>query len=362
MALCYLTDYMLIFAFVPVAAFVYLVGGRLRREGLGAFLVVFAVFALPWMLLHNMALTGHAIFGMRSLEIGMGTTAHPGLSLYRTTAPQTLLGVMQDVKGELFRKLVQGVANAYQSIPAMGQPYLMPFFLVGLFYSFRRAGVNALRGMVIASFLCVAIFGGLYLFPTSTLTAFIPVVLAFSAAYFIRLLTDISAPALVGKAVMVAAIVILALPMLTMTVLSRPPQVTSRDIESDLARRIQANTPILTDRAFEVAWYGSRTTIWLPVSEKDVENLDKKAKLKVLFLSSNLHPSQRTIENYDEWRGLYGKAYNAAVQGQFARMNTVPFKGFALYRSMNRDDVIKYLQAGALLFTREGATRLPAGG
>jgi hypothetical protein len=359
MALCYLTDYMLLFAFLPVAAFVYLAGGRARKLGLGGFLLGFAIPALPWMLFHNMALTGHAFFGLRALEIGMGTTAHPGLSLYRTTAPQTLLGVLQDVRGELFRKMVQGIANAYQSLPALGQPYLMPFFLVGLFYSFRRAGVNALRGMVIVSFLFVTVFGGLFLFQATTIAAFVPVVLAFATAYFVRLLTDANPPALVAKAVMVAAVVILAMPILTMMVLSRPPQITARDIETDLSRRVQANTPILTDRAFEVAWYGSRTAIWLPLTEKDVDNLDKVVNLKAIFLSSNLHPSSRTAENYDPWRGLYGTTYNAAVQGQFARISTGTFRGFSLYREMGGDDVIKYVQSGSLLFTRAGGTRLP---
>jgi hypothetical protein len=362
MALCYLTDNMLIFAFLPVAGFVYLAGGRFRKPGLGAFLVAFGILALPWMLFHNQALTGHALFGMRSLEIGMGTTAHPAMALYRTTVPQTLLGVLQDVKGELFRKVVQGLATAYQSFPAMGQPYLMPFFLVGLFYSFRRTGVNALRGMIIAAFLCVVIFGSLYLFSMSTIAAFVPVFLAFAAAYFIRLLTDSRAPALVSKAVTVAAVVLLALPLLTMMVLTRAPQVTAREIESDLGRRVQASTPILTDRAFEIAWYGNRTTVWLPNTEKDVENQNKVIDLKAMFLSSNLHPSQRTAENFDDWRVLYGNGYNAAVQGKFARMSSGPFKGFSLYRDMTRDDVIKYLQNGALLFTRPGGTRLPAGG
>lgn len=360
MALAYLTDYMIIFAIVPVAAYVYLAGGSERKRGLLSFLIGFAVPALPWMLLHNLALTGHAVLGLRALEIAAGTTEHSGLSIYRTTEPTTLLSVLQDTKGELFRKLAQGVANAYQSFPSLGQPYLMPFFLVGLFYSFRRAGVNALRGMVVASFLFVLVFASLFVFSTATVAAFVPIILAFSAAYFIRLVTDMKSPTIVIKGVMVAAVTLLILPLLTMLVLSRAPAPADRSVETDLSRRIRKDTPILTDKAFEVAWYGNRTTIWLPVTEKDVENLNKVRTLKAIFLSADLHPSQRTAENFDMWRVLYGQAYNSAVQGKFARLSTGPLRGFWLFRDMGRDDVIKYLEKGNLLFTRPDATRLPA--
>lgn len=357
MALCYLTDYMLIFAFLPVAAFVYLAGGRVRGTGILAFLIAFAIPALPWMLFHNLALTGHAVLGLRALEIGAGTTDHPGISIYRTTTPQTLLGVLQDVKGDLFRKVVQGVSNAYQSFPALGQPYLMPFFLVGLFYSFRRAGVNALRGMVLASFVLVLVCSSMFLMSTSSVAAFVPVVLAFAAAYFIRLLTDVNGPALVSRAVMVAAVALLVLPLVTTIVLARPPQTPGRELEADLSRRVQGGVPILTDRAFEVAWYSGRTSILLPLTETDVDNLSKVHPLKALYLSVSLHPSQRTAENFDNWRVLYGNAYTAAAQGKFARLSAGPFKDFWLYRDLGREDVIKYMQGGGLLFTRPQATR-----
>lgn len=355
-ALCYLTDYMLLFAFLPMVVYMYVAGKREGAVGLIAFLVAFIVVAGPWMI-RNTMLTGNPLFGMRAMEIGMGTTAHPGMSLYRTTVPQTVLGLLQETKGELGKKIVQGIQVAYGALPVLGQPYLVAFFVVGLFYSFRRTGVNALRGLLIASLLCVAIFGSLFMFQLGTLTAFAPIMLAFAAAFFVRLLTDAKAPEIVVKGVSALVVVVLVIPLGAALASQNPARPIPREVESDVGRRVVPNTPILTDRAFEMAWYGSKTTIWLPDTEKDVENLDKIGHLKAIYLSANLSPSARGTENFDIWRGMYSSIASQALRGQYARFDSGSLKGFALYRDMTEDRARWYMQNGALLMLRPEVSR-----
>jgi hypothetical protein len=355
LALCYLTDYMLLFAFIPVAVCVYVAGKREGMIGLLGFLAAFAVFGGGWMV-RNTMLTGNPFFGMRAMEIGMATKAHPGMSLYRTTVPQTVLGLLQETKGDLPKKILQGVQVAYGAMPVLGQPYLVAFFIVGLFYAFRRNGVNALRGMVIASLICVAVFGNLFLFQLGTLTAFAPIMLAFAAAFFVRLLSDAKAPEVVSKAVSTLAVVVLMIPLAAALVAPNPTRVMVHDVEGDVGRRILANIPVLTDRAFEMTWYGARTTVWLPDTEKDVENLDKIGHLKAIYLSANL-AGARGGENYDIWRGMYSSIAAQAMRGQFARIDSGSLKGFALYRDMQEDRAGWYMQNGALLLTRVDTSR-----
>lgn len=355
-ALCYLTDYMLLFAFLPVAACVYVVGKREGKVGLTAFLLVFAIVGGGWML-RNTHLTGNPFFGLKAMEIGMGTKTHPGMSLYRTTVPQSVLGLLRETISEQPRKILQGIQVAYTALPVLGQPYLVAFFIVGLFYSFRRSGVNALRGMLIGSMICVAVFGGLFLFQLNTLTAFAPIMLAFAAAFFVRLLTDSKAPDIVSKAVSTLAVVLLVLPLLIALIVSPQTRAASHLIETDVARRVLPSVPILTDRAFETTWYGSRTTIWLPETDKDVENLDKIGHVKAIYLSPNLSPAARTAEDYGSWRELYRTIYGQAVGGQLATWDSGPFKDFLLYRDMSQDDSMAYLRSGALLLLRPDAAR-----
>jgi hypothetical protein len=354
-ALCYLTDYMLLFAFLPVAVCVYLAGKREGKFGLTAFLVAFLVFGGGWMV-RNTTLTGNPLFGLRAMEIGMGTKTHPGMSLYRTTVPQSVLGLLRETISEQPKKVLQGVQVAYSALPVLGQPYLVAFFIVGLFYSFRRTGVNALRGMLIGSIILVPVLGSLFLFQLNSLTAFAPIMLAFAAAFFVRLLTDARAPDIISKAVSTLAVVLLILPLSVALAVTAPARAGSHEIEIDVARRVKPNVPILTDRAFEMTWYGSRTSIWLPETDKDVENLDKIGHMKAIYLSPNLSPAARTAEDYGNWKDMYSTIYRQAAGGQLATWESGPYKDFLLFRDMTQDDSIGYLRSGALLILRPGAT------
>lgn len=356
---CYLTDYMLLFAFLPVAICVYVAGKREGKVGLAAFLVAFLIVAGPWMI-RNTSLTGNPFFGLRALEIGMGTTAHPGYSLYRSTVPQSVLGLIQETKGDLGRKLLQGIQVSYGTLPVLGQPYLVAFFIVGLFYSFRRSGVNALRGMLIASLICVAIFGNLFMFQLGSMAAFAPIMLAFAAAFFVRLLTDSKAPDLVVKGVNALVAVLLMIPLAAALVVPNQQRAAEHKAEGVIAAVVVADTPILSDRAYELTWYGNRTSIWLPNTEKDVENLDKIYNLKAIYLSAGLSPAFRTSEDYSEWRDTYATIFSQAVQGKFARYELGVFKGFGLYAGIQDEQTVAMLlqENRALLLLRDGGARV----
>jgi hypothetical protein len=358
-ALCYLTDYMLLFAFLPVALFVYYSGGRNKGPALGAFLVGFAVLALPWMI-RNAMLTGNPFFGLRALEIGMATAQHPGMSLYRSTVPTSVLSLLQETQGDIFRKFWAGVNQGYSGFPILGQPYLMAFFIAGLFYSFRRTGVNAMRAMVIGAFFLTIICGSMFFFQLGTVAAFAPVMLAFAAAYFIRVMNDANLHSFVSKSVTGLVAVVLCIPVVTLVIQPNAARPVPHDLEQAVSQYVATDVPILTDRAFETTWYAARTTIWLPDTDKDVENLDQTSKLKAIYLSSNLHPTVRTTENYDTWRGMYQPIFEQATKGQFARLSDPPLTDFALYRDMPPEQAVQFLQKGALLLLRPGASRGPA--
>ncbi|HEY3414266.1 MAG TPA: glycosyltransferase family 39 protein [Armatimonadota bacterium] len=355
-ALCYLTDYMLLLALLPVAVCVYVAGKREGKAGLVVFLLAFLVVAGPWMI-RNTSVTGSPFFGLRALEIGMGTKAHPAFSLYRSTVPQTVLGLVQETSGDLGRKVVQGIQVSYGTLPVLGQPYLVAFFIVGLFYSFRRNGVNALRGMLIGSVICVAMLGNLFMFQMGTLTAFAPIMLAFAAAFFVRLLTDSKAPNVIVAGVNVLAGVLMVIPLAAALAVPAPRISSTHEAETTVGRIVAPNSPIVSDRAFEMAWYAGRTSVWIPNADKDFENLDGLYGLKALYLSAALFPSNRTSENYDIWREMYGQILPPAMHDQFARFDAGPYTGFGLFRGLDEKESGAILSQRALLLLREGAAR-----
>lgn len=353
-ALLYLTDYLLIFMLLPAIVFVYMVGGQRRMPGLTAFLIAFLVPAGLWWV-RNTVVGVNPFLGLRSLEIAMGTTTYPGMSLYRSTVPHSMLGLLQEVKWEVPRKMGVGLVSAYQNLASLGTPFLMAFFIVGLFYSFRRVGVNAVRGFVLASFLCVMLFGSLFLLQSHILAAFAPAFLAFAAAYFIRILTDSPMSPIAGRAVMTLAVLVFAFPMVTRFVLVRPGAQNPHEVESVIARKVAAGVPVLTDRVFEMAWYGSRTSIWLPSTEKDIQNVDAAHKQGALYLSAQM-PSYGGAE-FTIWQGFYRSALQGLASDQLMKVSGETLNDFALYRDMTQEDIAPLVQRGALLFMRPEGVR-----
>jgi len=356
-ALCYLADYMLLFMLVPVAVTVYLTGGEARKKGFAAFLVAFLVPAGAWWI-RNLMVGVNPFFGLRILEIGMATTDFPGMSLYRHMTPQTTLGVLQQVKGEVLRKVVIGVMSTYQNLMNMGAPYLMAFFIAGLFYSFRRVGVNAVRGFLLAAFFCVMLFGSVFFMPATVLGAFLPVFLAFSAAFFIRLVTDARVPASLERLIIGAGVVVVGIPMVYTLAMVKPGVPPSRQSESVTGRVVAGNTPLTTDRPFDLAWYSGRTCVWLPRTEDDVKKLEAIRKQGAIYLSSSMPRYSGT--EFDIWQALYANAASRPVNTngpEFMRITEGPLAGFALYRDLPPEQTQVLARNGNLLFMRPEGVR-----
>lgn len=356
-ALCYLTEYMYLFILIPVILMVWLTGGAHRRKGLGAFLLAFIIPAGLWWL-RNLIVGVNPFFGLRILEMGMGTKDFPGMSLYRSMTPQTTLGLLQQVKMELLKKMAVGLLAAYQNLVNMGAPYLMAFLVAGLFYSFRRPGVNAVRSFVLVSFVFVMLFASLFFAPTSTVLGFLPVLLAFATAFLVRLITDARLPTSGERLVMSIAVIVVSLPTVYRFTLYRPAPNVSHSAEALVGRVVASRVPILTDRPAELAWYSGRTAIWLPLTEPDVQKLDTTVRQSAILLSGAL--TNYPGADFDIWKGLY---LNAA-QGlrnpngpQFMKIKGKTMDGFALFQDMTPDETQSMLQENYLLFLRPDTVR-----
>jgi hypothetical protein len=215
------------------------------------------------------------------------------------------------------------------------------------------------RGFVLAAFVCVVVGGSIFLFNASTLVAFIPVVLAFAAAYFVRLLTDARLPGVLNRSMMTGAVILLVMPLLSSLYFNQAGAVQPH-AEADLMQRVAQGVPIYADRAQEVAWYSGRTTVWLPDSEKDIQEMGKRTKFAAIYLSSAT-PSYRG--ELGGWATVYREIGVPAAQyirssGNTARMPYISkgiFAGFAPFRGMTREEDAQYLARGSLLLLREEA-------
>ncbi|NMC81251.1 MAG: glycosyltransferase family 39 protein [Armatimonadetes bacterium] len=354
-ALCYLTDYNLLLALLPVLLFIWYVAGRVRKLAMTWFLIALVVVAGPWWF-RNLRVTGNPFFGLKASEIAMGTTKHPGLSLYRDTNGSSMLGYIQDDKSGILKKLVVALDVAYQVVPVWGQQWLAAFFVVGLFYSFKRPGANAIRGMTFASLLLVTILSGVFTVQIGSLAVFAPVLIAFAAAYFVRMLTDANANRVVTNAVSALAVGIIILPFIIFagTARSIPPRV---GLEAEVAQVVGNNAIIVTDAALEMAWYGGKRAIWLPLTEKDFIALDEIRPVQAIYLTRQVAPGVRSEHDYSTWSNVYWTFYTRGSRARFEAIEAGSLEGFQLYRDMPMEQKIAFLRSYAVLLMRPDAVK-----
>jgi 4-amino-4-deoxy-L-arabinose transferase-like glycosyltransferase len=350
---CYLTDYALLWVCIPALFFVWRNGGKAHRAAFLGFLVAFLVPTLAWMI-RNYNVTGHAVYGLRALELGVGTKDYPGTSLYRGLTAPGILEILQGDKAILFRKALASANYLFNSLPNLGQPWLAPFFIVGLFYSFRRTGVNAVRRLLLWSMLFAVVGSCTLLGSGVSLSSFIPVVLAFGAAFVVRLLTDARLPVFYSRIVSTAAVLAVAIPYLMLVYAAPTQKAMKPPVESVIASNVAPNVAIMTDRPVQMAWYGGKKAIVLPYTEDNFKDIDREQKLKVICLTSGLAPGAGLSPDWDPWKRMYYGVSRVLSDEKVVDVTEGTFQGFRTYRGVSPDVAREALVNGVIILSREG--------
>lgn len=350
---CYLTDYALLWVCVPALFFVWRNGGSRHRAAFAGFLAAFLIPTLAWMI-RNYNVTGHAVYGLRALELGVGTKDYPGSSLFRSVSAPTILEMIQNDKAVLLRKAVASANYLFNSLPNLGQPWLAPFFIVGLFYSFRRIGVNSIRRLLLWSMLFAVVGSCTLLGSGVSLSAFIPTVLAFGAAFVVRLLTDARLPSFYSRVVSAVAVLAVSIPYLMLVYATPTQKAPQAPVESVIASNVAPDVAIMTDRPVQMAWYGGKKAIVLPYTEDNFKAIDKQLNIKVICLTNGLAPGAGLSSDWDPWKRMYYGVSRMIAEEKAVDVTEGTFKGFRTYRGVSPDVARAALTSGVIILSREG--------
>jgi hypothetical protein len=264
-------------------------GGR-RAASLGLLLMVAAGLA-PWAL-RNLQVSGRP-WGY-CLETVLRDSRHfPGEALDRSLAPDSddlqPTAVLQAVRG----KWTRNVSRFFDTdLRTMGEGMLSSFFLVALFYRFRRPSVQRFRWCVLLALVLLTAGAGLFGAGTIRLLyLFWPIVILYGLAFFFVLLDRLDFPLTIQRVGLISLVVFLsAFPLMVTLVKPTPPFPYPPYFRPATARVCSLLRPdewICSDMPWATAWYGNRNSLLLPASVDEFYRIHDFVKdIDALYLTT----------------------------------------------------------------------------
>jgi 4-amino-4-deoxy-L-arabinose transferase-like glycosyltransferase len=315
----YLTKEIWVVLLPPVLVYLYYsVDRSVRWKILGLTLGAFVVVTLPWCV-RAAHLTGNPFFSWRWYEAEMGTLTNSGNTLYRSyqmDVPSPLTFLLYH-PGEIYDKLLQGLIRLYGVPATLVGPVALSFFLVAILVPLGDASFERLRYVLYATFvlLCLALC---WIMPSPRLLyPLAPLVAVIAAGLFLRVLTPLVkryAPREQARALTWAVVLFLFLEALPLTVdlvrRTRPQDAQQMAQVKQLCRQVADSTSgvIVSDVPWLTAWYGGRTSLWLPRGWDDLVRLEANVgQIQYLLLTPTVANEQDT-ERTEEWVKLWSAA------------------------------------------------------
>jgi 4-amino-4-deoxy-L-arabinose transferase-like glycosyltransferase len=315
----YLTDCMFLYV-IPVifVAIVSLTRGKWAKS-IPCFIGAILITVAPWMVRTGL-LTGNPFFGLRGMEVWMGTRGYyPGSLAYRTMPADLLPGV--GLYKAVVQKILLGAGEVVQQFPQVSASWMLAFLLPSLLFRFRDQAVHIVRRVMMYCFLGILV--GMLPFGVELplFAPLIPVMLIFAIAYLLQLVEQSRLPKssmMLLTALLTGAIL---LPLLRDVVLIEKPQ---PPIGIPSARHIKdvagKEDVVLTDQPWLVAWYGNRPSVWIPAVDGNLKAYKTRfANLRWLFLT------EQVVNFSPEWQQVYSEFYRwSLTYVQAKNSNKIP--------------------------------------
>ena len=314
LGLCYMTSYDTLVLLPVVLYFLWRSDRPQFKRHLVLTLVPFLVLVLPWIIRCSIA-AGGPFISLHGYELAMFTDQYPG---------QTLFGRFADIPhkpwlmlithwSDMVKKIGQGFGGLYTDAAQFAGPYLMPFFIVGLFLSGPRRRWTLLHGCLGLVILLQVIVLCFYQSLGRLLLPYAPLVAAVAVYWFVTLVEEWN-EALVDRrrsrhrpsksrdwlaylGLMVAGGIPLVLFMF-LSGASQPPPVI--DTMKQLAT--MPYPYVATDLPWLAAWYGEKQALALPFRDLDWKAMEQVGLTPpAVYLSSAL-VGPPPYERYASWQ------------------------------------------------------------
>ncbi len=290
LGLCFLTRYMTAFLLVPILFYLArILRGRAPARWIVIYSVVYVAVIAPW-LVRNYRVSGSTLGIAKYAVIETGGPFN-GDALQRTYHPEKE-NRLHDAwtLAPIGSKLMRGLrTQVFDSFARLGSVFLLPFFIVGVMYGFRRQEVarlrNVLLGLLALAVLAMAFVGvqkevvGPDVNGDDLLVLLYPLVVVFGVAFFYLLLDRIPFRIRLTRGAAIGVFAFLNVWPMVFTLLpptrkgfSYPPY--SPPVARAVSVMFHENAFGCSDMPWETAWYGDRRTVWLPTTIDDFTDMN----------------------------------------------------------------------------------------
>lgn len=334
LGLCYLARYEAA-ALVPAVLFYYwMTDRRSARRRIGLVLLCFAIVIAPW-IIRSSIVAGRPFVSVHSYELIMFTDFHPMQTMYRTFSDVPSSPWLDGLRHplDMMKKLNDGLRVLYRSVSQLANPFVMPFFIVGVILGATRRRFSLLQWCLLLAIVLQVIVLCMYMPMPRLLLVFTPMVAILAAAWFATLIDDYFR---VGLGVDVEELTERPrfLALIAWTVIVGYP-LTSYLFTSPAARE----HPIVrlchelgehdaelvaTDIPWFIAWYGEKTALLIP---QDAGELSRLQQVRIdpdsIYLSPAIMQMPPT-EEMQYWQRIFIRGEDF---GNFRRMKEWRFGG-----------------------------------
>jgi hypothetical protein len=194
------------------------------------------------------------------------TPTYPNYSILREIglADGSLLGFLLAHPREMGIKFLSGMLSLYNGIPVLFGIYALPFFIAGMLQRTEEARLRMMKGAsyLLLAFLIIgaALMTGAY----ELLSPLAPMVVILSGAVFWNMLQSRNFAPRARSVAVGVLLVAAAIPAIASLLTPTPPRKFTEVSLQQLDRALPATAIVASDAPWDVAWYGNRTSIWLP--------------------------------------------------------------------------------------------------
>lgn len=299
LGVCYLVRYEAIALVPAVLTYYWLSRRRAAWRGCGMIMLAFGVVIAPWVI-RSSIVAGRPLASLHRYELVMFSDRHPMQTLERSflnVPPSLAVEVLSDPRS-MIKKFNEGLRVLYPSISQLANPFVTPFFIVGLLLGATRKRFSRPQVCLFLAMICMTIVLCFYMPLPRLLLAFVPMVAMIAVAWFVTLLREYflrdqksrstriaKRPVFVG---LIIWTVVACYPLLDE--LFTGPSAQEHPIV-EISREIGARgcAPVATDIPWFVAWHGETKALLLPQNGLELTHLIK-ARLgpRCIYLSPAL--------------------------------------------------------------------------
>ena len=305
---------------VPLFVYLYFYPDLPRWKKMISFILGILVPILPNMV-RSFWETGSPFFSYGKFVLMTYTEKFPWLNIYRDIQNPSLFEFLKDEPSQFLLKYLNNLATALEQILTISNPYLLAFFLIGMFY--WKVSPEWKRIKILFLFLLVSqiFFISLFTFTHRFFIPFLPWMALLAAQGFLQLSEDFISAVKRDwkKRALSIAIFLFIIFFMTPSIYTifkpyKPaflgfktpqfgfliPKEEAKRLNDFLRSELKENQVIWTDLPEILEWEGNRLCGWLPTHIQSIYEIQKKIPVDAILLTSLRTPTQME----EEWKYL----------------------------------------------------------